>query len=187
MQLGPAQTGPAQPASLADRAPYEVRLRPLEAPDLRRVVELEQVLFGRGAWSYGMLADELGGWGRWYVAAEPVRPDTVGPQDVVGYAGLWFDDEVVQIMTIGVDPAVQHRGVGRALLEALLDRSRAVRAQAVLLEVRVDNEPAIRLYEGYGFTRISVRKKYYQPEGVDAYVMRLELRAADAGPGPVGA
>nr|WP_233565806.1 ribosomal protein S18-alanine N-acetyltransferase [Cellulomonas sp. PhB143] len=152
-----------------------MRLRPLEARDLRRVERLEQQLFGRGAWSYAMLAEELGGLGRWYVAAEPVRPYAAGPQEVVGYAGLWFDGEVVQVMTIGVDPELQQRGVGRTLLEALLARARVLRAEAVLLEVAVDNAPALRLYEGYGFVRLGVRRKYYWPEGTDAYTMRLEL------------
>ncbi|MCB7136728.1 ribosomal protein S18-alanine N-acetyltransferase [Cellulosimicrobium marinum] len=160
------------------RARYDVRLRPLRAADLDRVVELERALFGRGAWTYGMLADELAGLGRWYVAAEPVRPYAAGPQPVVGYAGLWFDGDVAQIMTIGVDPSFQHQGVGSTLLEALVARSRELRADAVLLEVRVDNDPALALYAKYGFEQLGVRKRYYQPEDVDAYTMRLELAGA---------
>ncbi|BDZ41153.1 ribosomal-protein-alanine acetyltransferase [Paraoerskovia sediminicola] len=168
-------------------APFEIRLRPLEAADLRRVERLEQVLFGRSAWTYGMLADELGGLGRWYVAAEPERPYAAGRQDVVGYAGLWFDGDVTQVMTLGVDPEVQHQGVGRLLLEALISRSRDLRAEAVLLEVAVDNVPALNLYASYGFVQMGLRKKYYWPEGTDAYTMRLELQTRAApSPGPVG-
>jgi ribosomal-protein-alanine N-acetyltransferase len=151
------------------------RIRPLKASDLRRVAELEVALFGPSAWSYGTLAAELGALGRWYVAAEPVRIDAAGAQPLVGYAGLWFDGDVTQVMTIGVDPAYQHHGVGSRLLEALVERSRVLRADAVLLEVRVDNEPALRLYAKYGFEQLGLRKRYYQPEDVDAYTMRLEL------------
>ncbi|MBD8080482.1 ribosomal protein S18-alanine N-acetyltransferase [Cellulosimicrobium arenosum] len=154
---------------------YEIRLRPLGAADLDRVVELERELFGRGAWTYGMLADELAGLGRWYVAAEPERVYAAGAQQIVGYAGLWFDGDVAQVMTIGVDPALQHQGVGSALLEALIGRSRAIGAEALLLEVRVDNDPALAMYAKYGFEQLGVRKRYYQPEDVDAYTMRLEL------------
>jgi ribosomal-protein-alanine N-acetyltransferase len=151
------------------------RIRPLRAADLRRVAELEVQLFGRSAWSYGTLADELGALGRWYVASEPVRIDAAGPQQPVGYAGLWFDGDVTQIMTIGVDSAHQHHGIGSELLEALVARSRVLGAAAILLEVRVDNEPALKLYAKYGFEQLGIRKRYYQPEDVDAYTMRLEL------------
>lgn len=153
----------------------KIVLRPLRAADLSRVAQLEVELFGRSAWSYGMLAEELGALGRWYVAAEEVREDRVGPGEVVGYAGLWFDGELSQIMTIGVATGAQQGGVGSRLLEALLDRSRALGARGVLLEVAVTNGPAIAMYEKFGFVRLGVRKRYYQPEDVDAYTMRLDL------------
>ncbi|MCF4122721.1 ribosomal protein S18-alanine N-acetyltransferase [Antribacter sp. KLBMP9083] len=161
-----------------------MELRPLRASDFDRVLELERLLFGRGAWTYGMLAEELAGLGRWYVVAtdagEPGTGKTAaGPEPVVGYAGLWFDGDVTQVMTIGVDPAYQRRGVGRTLLQALVDRSRQLGAEAVLLEVRVDNDPALTLYERFGFERLGVRKRYYQPENKDAYTMRLDLRAEE--------
>lgn len=159
------------------------RLRPLASSDFDRVLELERVLFGAGAWTYGMLADELAALGRWYVVAEPTGPDASvvygpGPKPVVGYAGLWFDGDVAQVMTVGVDPAYQRHGVGRALLRALVSRARELRASAVLLEVRVDNEAALSLYERAGFERIGLRRRYYQPEDKDAFTMRLDLSAA---------
>jgi ribosomal-protein-alanine N-acetyltransferase len=158
----------------------EVRLRPLRNADFDRVLELERQLFGRGAWTYGMLADELAGLGRWYVVAEPERLDRAGDQPVIGYAGLWFDGDVTQVMTIGVDPACQRHGVGRQLMTALIERSRKLRAEAVLLEVRVDNAPAIEMYADFGFQILGVRKRYYQPEDMDAYTMRLDLAEAEA-------
>ncbi len=158
-----------------------VHLRPLRSADLDRILELERILFGPGAWTYGMLADELGALGRWYVVAEPAGAEALrygaGTRPVVGYAGLWFDGDVSQVMTIGVDPEHQRLGVGRALLQALVDRSRRLGASAMLLEVRVDNDPAIALYETFGFERLGVRKRYYQPEDKDAYTMRLDLSA----------
>ena len=42
----------------------------------------------------------------------------------------------------------------------------------VFLEVRADNARAQHLYERFGFERVGVRKRYYQPSGVDAIVMR---------------
>ncbi|MCL1899897.1 MAG: GNAT family N-acetyltransferase [Promicromonosporaceae bacterium] len=170
-------------------APLEIR--PLRAEDFDRVLELEQALFGQSAWTQRMLAEELGGWGRWYVvAAQPVE-QAVGrlaaghvaaraaeQSRVVGYAGLWFDGEIAQVMTLGVDPGHQRAGVGRALMEALITRSRALRASAVWLEVAVTNAAALALYEELGFTRQGIRRRYYQPEGLDAHTMRLTLEEA---------
>jgi ribosomal-protein-alanine N-acetyltransferase len=61
------------------------------------------------------------------------------------------------------------------LLDALVDHARSRRADAVLLEVRVDNGPALALYERSGFVRMGRRRGYYQPENVDAWTMRLDL------------
>lgn len=169
-----------------------MRLRPLTDADLPRLVELEKELFAPGEWSRGMLAEELRGWGRWYVgidddaadddtdAATHARAHTGtgadGDPRLVAYAGLWFDGDVAQVMTIGVARSAQRRGLGATLLRALVDRSRELGATAVLLEVRVDNEAAIALYERHGFTVIGRRPRYYQPGGIDALTMGVGLR-----------
>lgn len=148
-------------------------MRPLVAADLDVLERLERELFGAGAWSRAALAEELVGPGRWYVGA--TAPDGT----LIGYAGLWFDGYDAQVMTIGTDPAHQRRGVGRRLLVALVDRARELGAEAVLLEVRVDNAPAIALYTSLGFATMGRRRGYYQPEDVDAWTMRLALREGD--------
>lgn len=148
----------------------EPGVRRLGARDLAVVVRLERDLFGASAWSAAMLAEELDGPGRWYVAAD-------GLPGLVGYAGLYFDGDDAQVMTIAVARAHQGRGIGAALLAALVARARELGARAIMLEVRVDNAPALALYERFGFVRSGRRRGYYQPENVDAWVMRLELAA----------
>jgi ribosomal-protein-alanine N-acetyltransferase len=147
------------------------------AADVPQVAELERQLFGPSAWTEALIAAELGAPGRWYLAAVEGPPEGT----VVGYAGLWFDGDVCQVMTIGVAPVVQRQGVGAMLLAALVDRSRELGASAVLLEVRVDNAPAMALYERFGFEVLSRRRRYYQPEDVDAWTMRLALAADGSG------
>lgn len=154
-------------------------LRAMVPADVAQVADLERQLFGPSAWTEAMLAGELHAPGRWYLAAveraEDADADDGGT--VVGYAGLWFDGDVAQVMTIGVAHAVQRQGLGTALLAALVDRSRELGASAVLLEVAVDNAPAMALYERFGFEVLARRRRYYQPEDVDAWTMRLELGA----------
>lgn len=148
-----------------------VLVRALRPADVPALVRMEGELFGAGAWSRESLAEELVGPGRWYVGAQDEQTG-----ELVGYAGLWFDGFDGQVMTIGTDLAHQRRGIGRRLMDALVDRARTLGAGALLLEVRVDNDPALHLYERVGFERMGVRRGYYQPENVDAWTMRLDLR-----------
>jgi ribosomal-protein-alanine N-acetyltransferase len=115
-----------------------------------------------------MLADELGGSGRWYLVAEDNTSDQVG-----GYAGIWVNGEVGEVMTIGVDPINHRQGLGRALMQALIDHAIIVGAKELFLEVQVDNLPAVTLYKSLGFECLGIRKRYYQDK--DAYTMRLQL------------
>lgn len=155
------------------RRRHDVQLRDLTLEDVPVLDVLEKQLFGPGAWSRQGLADEIVGPGRWYVGAELDR-------QLVGYAGLWFDGHDAQVMTVGTAQAHQGRGIGRLLLDALVERARSLGAEVLLLEVRVDNEPALRLYAAAGFEQLGRRRGYYQPENVDAWTMRLPLQQADA-------
>jgi ribosomal-protein-alanine N-acetyltransferase len=142
--------------------------------DVERLLPLERDLFGGSAWSAETFWSELAHpRTRWYVVAAP--PER--PEDVIGYAGLLAPDGDADVQTIAVAATAQGRGVGGVLIDALIAEARRRSATAVLLEVRADNEPAIALYAKRGFERIAVRRRYYQPEDVDAWVMRL---------GPVG-
>ena len=108
--------------------------------------------------------------------AGSVAGDSARQQPVVrGYAGFWYDGDDAEIMTIGVGRRFQRQGIAASLMEALIARAREQGAQRMLLEVRVDNIPALALYERFGFARMGLRKRYYQPEGIDAYTMSLDL------------
>ena len=68
-------------------------------------------------------------------------------------------------------------GVGRALLEAAVDWARASGVRKLELHVFPWNEPAIRLYERFGFEREGLRKRHYRRAGedVDAILMALSV------------
>jgi ribosomal-protein-alanine N-acetyltransferase len=122
--------------------------------------EFEDLLEGEGI--YGYLAQ------------------TEGPQGVILCRVAAGEMEV---LTLGVTPPARRRGVARALLAVALPAARDLGAQVVFLEVAVDNEAAIALYERLGFRRAGLRKAYYdrRPEGfIDALVMRLDLGAPDS-------
>ena len=137
--------------------------------DIEALMPLERELFGDTAWSAEMFWSELSHpETRWYVVAE--NPATM---DVLGYAGLLAPGSEADVQTVAVAPHAQGQGIGRGLLNALIDQARERDATSLLLEVRADNDAAIKLYSARGFERIAVRRRYYQPGDIDAWVMRL--------------
>ncbi|MET9876112.1 ribosomal protein S18-alanine N-acetyltransferase [Actinacidiphila glaucinigra] len=154
--------------------------------DLDPVMELEHGLFPDDAWSRGMFWSELAdarhpSATRYYVVAED------GTGRVVGYAGLAAVAGTGDVQTIAVATDQWGTGLGARLLAELLRRATAFECHEVLLEVRVDNVRAQRLYARFGFEPIGFRRGYYQPGNVDALVMRLgELPASPDVPGLQG-
>jgi ribosomal-protein-alanine N-acetyltransferase len=152
---------------MTSRAPEPPRdghggIEPMRWWDIASVADLERRLFpAEGPWSPAMFWSELAA-GHYY------RVWRANDSAVLGYAGLARGPDVADVHTIAVAPGARGRGIGRALLGDLLD---AAGVRAVMLEVRCDNEAAIALYASEGFTRVGVRRRYYQPSGADAYTM----------------
>ena len=125
---------------------------------------IEADLFGAERWSAAMFWNELANGNHYLVALDG--------DEVIGYAGLSVSGHEAWVQNIAVRADKQRRGIGRALLEALLAEAKRRGVHAVLLEVAVDNRPAQRLYDTYGFEPVGVRRGYYQPSNTDALVMK---------------
>jgi ribosomal-protein-alanine N-acetyltransferase len=134
--------------------------------DIPAVMVLEEELFAPDTWTAAMYREEL--------ADTRTRHYLVAEDDgaVVGYAGLIAYDDEAHVATIGVTGSRQGEGIGAQLLDALLAEADRRRSPVVLLEVRVDNELAQGLYRRRGFAEIGRRRRYYQPSGTDAVIMR---------------
>jgi ribosomal-protein-alanine N-acetyltransferase len=149
-------------------------IRPMRWWDVETVLPTERDLFGPTAWTAETFWSELAAPGRWYVvAADTTDVEAAGAGAPLGYAGLMVFGADADVQTIAVSRVAQGRGVGSALLDALVAEAARRGATTLLLEVRADNAPAIALYTSRGFERIAVRRRYYQPGDVDAHVMRL--------------
>jgi len=148
------------------------RLREMRWWDIDPVLELEKDLFPEDAWSRGMFWSELAHARgpeatRRYVVAE----DAEGR--LVGYAGLAAAGDLADIQTVAVARDQWGTGLGGQLLTELLRAATAFECAEVMLECRIDNIRAQKLYERFGFEAIGFRRGYYQPGNVDALVMRL--------------
>ena len=148
-----------------------VTLEPMRWWHIGKLLPLEAMLFPEEQWTESMFWSELAQDSRLYLVAERVGAD--GRPEVVGYAGLCAYVGEAYIQTIGVISEVEGTGVGGMLLTALLEEAVRRGEEVVTLEVRADNPHAQAVYERYGFLPIGVRRRYYQPSGVDAIVMQL--------------
>lgn len=154
-------------------------LRRMRWWDLDDVTALEHELFPHDAWSTEQFWAELAHApeSRWYA----VHEDAEG---IDGYVGLYAVPPEGDVQTIAVAPRSQGRGVGRALLDSLVEEARARGCAQLFLEVLDGNEPALALYDRAGFERLGRRASYYGP-GLDAVILRLRLRDdADDDPSP---
>lgn len=97
-------------------------------------------------------------------------------QRVIGYVGIWIMYEQSQITTIGIDEAYQGQGLGKDLMQEMIDFALKKGCTNMSLEVRISNQIAISLYQSLGFKKEAIRKDYYQDNHEDAYLMvkRLE-------------
>jgi [ribosomal protein S18]-alanine N-acetyltransferase len=185
------------PPPFSRAAAIAARLRPMLPSDLEAVLALEHELFPEDAWSPEMFADEVSqpAEARLYMiaergpvghpAAEEAAPGLAGQAGLAGYAGMMFvpgqsgRGGSADVLTIAVAADCWGRGIGSALLEALVGVARRRRCAEVFLEVREDNPRARGLYLRRGFAEIGVRRGYYQPANVDAIVMRKDLEQAE--------
>lgn len=143
----------------------DIVIEKMQTKDLPEVAEIEARVFSV-PWSEQGFADAL-------------KQDTIfvtAKQDgqVVGYCGMYCSFEEGEITNVAVLPEAQNHGIGKKIISALLRASQKKNISRIVLEVRVSNTPAIRLYEGFGFQKAGIRKGFYEKPREDAAIMILE-------------
>jgi ribosomal-protein-alanine N-acetyltransferase len=82
---------------------------------------------------------------------------------------------LLHVVSIAIREPYRRRGMAKALMFEVMSRGPVTYdATECYLEVRVGNEPAVKLYEGLGFTKTKRNYGYYL-DGEDAWVMSLSL------------
>ncbi|MBQ3278847.1 MAG: ribosomal protein S18-alanine N-acetyltransferase [Clostridia bacterium] len=142
----------------------EALIRPMNAGDLDAVTAIEAATFAR-PWSRQSFQQEL----ERNVAARYLVAEKNG--QVVGYAGAWIILDESHITNIAITEAERGKGIGRKLTEALMQYLSNLGASYATLEVRVSNERAQHLYKSLGFVSVGKRKRYYEDNNEDAFLM----------------
>ena len=146
----------------------KIKIQRMQKSDVDNVINIEERAYGEHHWSKESFLNELSNdLARYYAAF-----DLDG--NLVGYAGCWQILEEVHITNIAVSPDFRRQKIGERLLRQIIDDCYKNKAKYITLEVRVSNNPAIKMYEKYGFKSLGVRKGYYQDNNEDALIMWTE-------------
>ena len=148
-----------------------IEIRQATVLDLPEIMKLETASFANDAWPEETFKSELAAKHTYYILA-------LEENLVVGYAGLSKlpGSDQADIQTIAVREDKRGLGIGKKLMDTLTLQATELGAKEIFLEVRADNSAAQKLYKLFGFKQIGTRKKYYQPDGVDAFIMKTDMR-----------
>ncbi len=146
-----------------------MNLRKMQAQDIATVLEIEQSA-NDFPWQKKSFEDSLKTGHEAWVFYDP-------SDEIVGFAIVQRVLDEAHLLNICVKPAMQGRGLGKVILQHVIDYANSLSSVIILLEVRRSNERAQRLYLQTGFNEMSVRKAYYPAtEGrEDAILMAMDL------------
>ncbi len=138
-------------------------IRDMQQADVDAVAALEAQIFSR-PWSKQGFLNALRMENTVFLVAEENAK-------IIGYIGMYCSLDEGEITNVAVHPNMRCRGIGEKLITAVQKEAERKKLISIVLEVRVSNEPAIRLYEKKGFATQGVRKGFYEMPKEDAYIM----------------
>ena len=144
-----------------------MRIRKLVLEDAPVIAALEKRCFS-DPWSEKSIASEVHNPLAYWLVAEDGG-------EILGYIGSQSVLDAADVMNLAVSPDHRRKGIGEKLIKALTRHLQENGVIALLLEVRVSNAPAIRLYEKLGFVQVGRRPRYYTKPREDALILRKEL------------
>jgi len=175
-------------------------LRYMQLPDIQQVAAIDQSSF-QPPWSRDSYVFEINESGVSHMAVLARRPEQPGDpierpagrlsnigdklrgkarfpngrDAIIGYGGLWKIEGEAHISTIATHPNQRGNGYGEILLAGMIGKALRLKAEFIVLEVRVSNEVAQGLYQKYGFRRFGRRRNYYRNDNEDAWDMRMTM------------
>lgn len=140
-------------------------IREMSKEDIPEVAAIEKLCFSQ-PWSEKGFEEGLEASAIFLAAEEEHR--------VVGYIGMYVSVPEGEITNVAVTPEKRGKGTGKALVDAVKQWAHDHGVTSIVLEVRVSNAAAIRVYEQAGFAKLGVRKNFYQFPAEDAFVMEVK-------------
>ena len=137
-------------------------IQDMQPEDVDEVVKIETWSFS-DPWSKENFLAELDLPFSWVWAAKL-------DEELVGYCCCWEIEEELQIANLAVHQNFRNQGVGKKILQEILNRACQKKIKKVTLEVRESNQFGLKLYHAFGFAEIGRRKRYYQKPTEDGLI-----------------
>jgi len=141
----------------------ELLIRPMEELDLPQAAAIEKEVI-TPPWSEQAFRESLG-------LEHTILLAAIQDGQVAGYCVCYQSFEEGEITNVAVKKELRGQGIAGKLLEKLCSYGKERGLERYILEVRAGNEPAIHLYERSGFTRVGIRKGFYEQPVEDAVIM----------------
>ena len=149
---------------------FSLQMTAMQVADLDDVMAIESAVYSH-PWSRNNFIESMvNNYDAWVVRGNS--------GELLGYFVHMTVVDESHLLTVAVNPTVQRQGLGKFLLQQLILQVSRMQLSAVLLEVRVSNSAAIKLYESAGFVLVGRRKNYYQidrQQREDALVLRFHI------------
>ena len=140
-----------------------MQIRSMTLEDCAQVAAIETMSFSM-PWSLHAFTETIGNPNYRFLVAEE-------DGEILGYCGFVYVLDEAEIPNVCVSADARRRGIGRALMEELVQRARELGIVTLHLEVRQSNIPAQNLYRSIGFEDIGIRKNFYDLPKEDAILM----------------
>lgn len=140
-----------------------IRIRELTEADVQAVSRIEAATFSM-PWSADDFLEMVKADYAYYYVAE-------ADGEIAGCCGIRNMAGEGEITNVVVAEAFRCKGIGKEMLEYMLERAKEAGIGDCTLEVRVSNLPAIRLYEKLGFKAEGIRPGFYEKPAEDALIM----------------
>ncbi|MEQ1766376.1 MAG: ribosomal protein S18-alanine N-acetyltransferase [Methylotenera sp.] len=146
----------------------EYQFRPMRMEDLDTIMAIEQHIYPY-PWTRGNFKDALNsGYSAWLLMHN---------EAIIGYSLMMLVLDEAHLLNLSIAKAYQKQGLGRYLLEYMVEIAKNNQMANMFLEVRPSNLSAIALYENMGFNEMAIRRGYYPAANgrEDAVLMGLAL------------
>lgn len=140
----------------------------MNVDDAKTIAELENICFS-SPWTESGIIEMLNTTNSYFYVAELDGA-------VVGYSEMFVVVDEGNVCNIAVNPNYRKQGIGKVLVDALIESGKNINLAFISLEVRSSNKNAINLYEKCGFELMGVRKNYYDHPKEDGLVYNYYYR-----------
>jgi ribosomal-protein-alanine N-acetyltransferase len=148
-----------------------VAVRPATAEDLTSVFGIEHASSSAAHWGHSEYERALSSRERVFLVAEMPTGEAANYK-IVGFLVVWTATQEWELENIAVSPAVRRCGIGRTLMNALIQRARPSTAVEIRQEIRASNTAAHNLALSVGFLPEGERKAYYRDPPEDGRLFR---------------